>query len=184
MVEATCTRGPSGWIVRGGLIAAILISVGLMAGVGAEEASQSSTSTSDPTSPVTVGEMASVTLAPGDEATVSVPVRVADGHRVQANPASSEYLVPLQLDLEELDGLEFGEPIYPRGEPYLLEGDDEFLITYVGEFEIAVAVAAANDAAPGEYRARGELKFQACNSRMCLFPSSVPVELLLVVAAP
>ena len=52
------------------------------------------------------------------------------------------------------------------------------------DVEIAVAVAAANDAAPGEYRARGELKFQACNSRMCLFPSSVPVELLLVVAAP
>ena len=166
------------------MIVAILFSVGLAVGVWGEEAPQSSTPASDSTSPVTVGEMEAVTVVSGDEATVSVPVRVADGHRVQANPASNEYLVPLQLDIEELDGLEFGEPIYPRGEPYLLEGDDEFLVTYVGEFEVVVRVAAANDAAPGEYRARGELKFQACNSRMCLFPSSVPVELLLVVAAP
>ena len=160
---------------------AILVSVGLVAGAFDEEPTQSSTPTS---SPVAIGEVEAVTLASGDEATVAVPVQVAEGHRVQANPASSEFLVPLQLEIDKVDGLDFGEPSYPMGEPYLLEGEDEPLSTYVGEFEVVVRVAAVEDAAPGEYWASGKLHFQACNSRMCLFPSSVPFELLLVVANP
>jgi hypothetical protein len=164
------------------VILAILISVGLVAGAFDEESIESSTPT--PSSPVAVGEVEVVTVASGDEATIAVPVQVADGHRVQANPASNEFLVPLQLEIEAIDGFTFDEPIYPMGEPYLLEGDNEPLSTYVGEFKVVVQVEAAEDATPGEYRAFGELQFQACNSRMCRFPSSVPVELLLVVAAP
>jgi hypothetical protein len=164
------------------VILAILMLVGLVAGAFDEESIQSSTPT--PSSPVAVGEVKVVTVASGDEATITVPVQVADGHRVQANPASNEFLVPLQLEIEEIDGFAFDEPIYPMGEPYLLEGDDEPLSTYVAEFKVVVRVAVEKDTAPGEYVVSGTLHFQACNSRMCLFPSSVPVELLLVVAAP
>ena len=166
------------------MIVAILISFGLAGGLGGEEPAQTSTPTSASSSPVTVAEFEPVTIPSGEKARVTVAVRVADGHRVQANPASNEFLVPLELEFEEVEGLEFGEPIYPDGEPYLLEGDDEFLSTYVDEFLITVEVAAAAGVAPGEYRVSGQLRFQACNSRMCLFPSSVPVELPLVVPAP
>lgn len=164
------------------MIVAFLITVGFVAGVGGEEPSQSSTPTSASSSPVAVGEVEAVTILSGEKATVTVPVQVADGHRVQANPASSEFLVPLQLEIGKVDGLTFGPPVYPESEPYLLEGSDEPLVTYVGEFEVVVPVFAAEETVPGEYLVSGELHFQACNARMCLFPAFVPVELQIVVS--
>ena len=132
--------------------------------------------------PVTVGEVMPVRVAAGTSSTVHIPVRVEDGHRVQANPASNEFLVPLELDIDEHEVLVIGSPVYPKGEPYFLEGADESLMTYAGEFEIVVEVSAGDGAAPGNYVVSGELHFQACNARMCLFPASVPVELQIVVS--
>jgi hypothetical protein len=84
--------------------------------------------------------------------------------------------------MEDVAGLDFGPPVYPGGEPYLLEGGDEILMTYAGEFEIVVPVFAADAVAPGDHSVVGELHYQACNSRMCLFPASVRVELEIVVS--
>jgi hypothetical protein len=166
------------------MIGCILISLGLTVGVGSGKPSPEPTPTATPPLAVTIGAVAPVRIFVGHETTITIPVRVADGHRVQANPASNEFLVPLQLEFEEVDGLVFGPAVYPKSEPYLLHGSEEVLETYVGELEVEMWVSATEGAAPGEYRASGELRFQACNSRMCLFPSSVPVELSLVVTAP
>jgi DsbC/DsbD-like thiol-disulfide interchange protein len=133
--------------------------------------------------PVTVAEVAPVKITAGASSAVHVPVRVADGHRVQANPASNEFLVPLQVEIEDSDGLVFGPPIYPEAEPYRLEGADEDLDTYAGEIEVVVPVSATATAAPGDHSVMGQLRYQACNPRMCLFPASVPVELQIVVTA-
>jgi hypothetical protein len=67
-------------------------------------------------------------------------------------------------------------------EPYLLEGSDELLFTYAGEFEVVIPVSATEAAEPGDHSLVGELRYQACNSRMCLFPASVRVELEIVVS--
>jgi hypothetical protein len=127
--------------------------------------------------------MEPVRVAAGGRSIVRIAVQVAGGHRVQANPASNEFLVPLRIEIESVGGLDFGPPVYPEGEPYLLEGSDEVLMTYAGEFEVIVPVSAADAAAPGGYAISGELHYQACNSRMCLFPASTSVELQIVVPA-
>jgi hypothetical protein len=124
---------------------------------------------------VTVDEVAPVQLSVGSATSVLVPVEVASGFRVQANPASNQFLVPLELALETVDGLEFGDPVYPKGHPYRLHGTDEDLSTYHGDIEIAVPVNATESAPAGRRDIHGELRFQACNSRVCLFPSSVRV---------
>jgi hypothetical protein len=164
------------------VIVAILISVGLVAAAFDEEPTQSSTPTSASSSPVKVGEMKAATVAPGEKTTLIVPVLVADGHRIQANPASNEFLVPLQLEMEDIAGLQFGPPVYPEGEPYVLEGADEILMTYIGEVEVVLPVSATGAAAPGDRTVMGELRYQACNSRMCLFPASLPVAIQIFVS--
>jgi hypothetical protein len=125
--------------------------------------------------------VAPVKMVDGSSSFARIPVQVADGHRVQANAASNEFLVPLQLEIEEADGLVFGPPVYPEAEPYRLEGADEDLDTYAGEIEVVVLVSTTDNAAPGDRNVVGRLHFQACNARMCLFPASVPVELQIVV---
>jgi hypothetical protein len=131
---------------------------------------------------VTVGEIAPVVIEAGGKSILRVPVHVASGYRVQANPASNEFLVPLELVLADTGVFGFGDPVYPEPEAYRLEGADDDLLTYRGDFEIVVVVSADVAAAAGAGTATGELRYQACNSRMCFFPESVAVDVLLDVA--
>ena len=133
--------------------------------------------------PVAVVELAPIHIQAGASETIEFEIRVAEGHRVQANPASSEFLVPLEIVIEDRDGLVFAPPTYPEPELYLLEGEDEPLLTYVGTFNVAVPVTADEEAVHGKHTVPAELRYQACNSRMCLFPSSLPVRFEVVVAA-
>jgi hypothetical protein len=160
------------------VIAATVLLAVVAAGAIAEE----TTPTPTASGPVTVGQVNPTEYAPGATVDLQVPIRVADGHRVQANPASSEFLVPLELVIGDQQGLEFGSPVYPIADFFLLEGSDEPLLTYVGEFEVVVPVTVATDAEPGRREVRGELLYQACNSRMCLFPESIEVVLRFEVS--
>lgn len=132
--------------------------------------------------PVSVSEMPRVEITAGASQSIRLEVRVADGHRVQANPASSEFLVPLEVVIEDGNGLIFGSPVYPEPELYLLEGADDPLMTYAGSFEVIIPVAAADDADPSDHEVSGELRYQACNSRMCLFPATLPVSLQIAIS--
>jgi hypothetical protein len=128
-----------------------------------------------------VGDIEPITLPIGAKTTVHVPVGVASGYHVQANPAANKFLIPLELQLDDVDGLELGDPVYPRGQPYRLEGTTEDLLTYGGELEILVALEATGTAQLGEQRVNGTLHYQTCDSRMCFFPSSAPVRFTVTV---
>lgn len=72
-------------------------------------------------------------------------------------------------------------PVYPPGAAYRLQGASEDLSTYEGTFEVAVPVAVRPDARRGEHVLRGTFRYQACDSRVCLAPAVVPVELRVSV---
>jgi DsbC/DsbD-like thiol-disulfide interchange protein len=129
-----------------------------------------------------VGEIPAVTVGVGDSVLVAIPIVIADGYHVQANPASSEFLIPLQLVLEPADGIRFGSPRYPRPSALRLEGTTEDLMTYHGTVSISVLVKASGVAAVGRRLLTGSLAYQACDSSRCLFPSSVPLAFALIVS--
>ncbi len=124
-----------------------------------------------------------ITLPPGGSADAQVQVRVKEGFHVQANPASESYLIPLRLDLAADARIRVGEPLYPRGQPYRLQGASSDLSTYEGAFVIRIPLHAAKDAAPGPLRLTGALRYQACDARICLKPASVPVAIPVRIAA-
>jgi hypothetical protein len=130
---------------------------------------------------VAVEEIPEVLLHAGDSTTVIFPVLVSDGYHVQSNPASSEFYVPLALELEADSDMHIGRPEYPEGDPYYLEGTSDPLQTYEGRVPIRLTLGAASAASPGEYMIQGTLRYQACDSRRCLFPASVPVTLAVRV---
>lgn len=122
-----------------------------------------------------------ITLVVGEVAEARITVVVAEGYHIQANPASSEFLVPARLELKARGGVRPGQPVYPPGRPYRLEGTSSDLMTYKGTFEIVVPLEVSESARPGNRILQGVLHHQACDERSCLFPASVPVKLTVQV---
>jgi len=108
-------------------------------------------------------------------------VVIAEGFHVQANPASQPYLIPTKLELMAANGITPGNPVYPKGKPYRLNGDSSDLSTYEGTFKIDIPLKADEQAEPGQSVLHGKLSYQACDARMCLAPTFVSIELSVLV---
>src|SRR4051812_11362852 len=54
-------------------------------------------------------------LKPGDRATVSVIVDIADGYHSQSHTPSGENYIALVVKPESTDAVKAGEPVYPAG---------------------------------------------------------------------
>jgi hypothetical protein len=132
---------------------------------------------------VSVRAPEAVKLVPGELGEAQVSVAVAEGYHLQANPASEDSLVPTRLDLKGSADVTVGKITYPPGKPYRLNGADKDLKTYDGNFEIGVWLKASSGARPGKHILQGRLHYQACDSRTCLFPTSVPLTLTVNVVA-
>lgn len=126
---------------------------------------------------VTTGRVDTVYASPGDTVTAVLPLKVARGYHVNANPAASEFYLPLELLLPDSGLIQAGAPRYPAGKTWRLEGTEEDLLVYGGTVEIRVPLTIAAQAEPGDYVMRGTLEFQACDDRVCLMPDSRPVAL-------
>lgn len=159
----------------------LILLVCVASAVAADVRGEGSPTGSNPV--VTVGEITPVQAQPGDTVEVPVRVTVAPGHHIQANPASSEFLVPMELSFDTACGLSVVSVAYPEASRYRLEGADEDLLTCHGTVVVTVRIAVAASAPPGECKLPGTLSYQACTSRMCLFPASVPVVIPVEVHA-
>src|SRR5262249_17907169 len=112
-------------------------------------------------------------------------VAVSEGYHLQANPASEDYLIPTRLELKNSGGVTVGKISYPPGKPYRLNGAEKDLQTYHGNFEIIVLLKASGAARPSKCTLQGRLHYQACDSKTCLFPASVPLTITVkIVPAP
>jgi hypothetical protein len=140
-----------------------------------------------PPAAVTV-ETPDVRVEAGGTAEARVTVRIRPGSRVQANPAAEEFLVPLTVELSERPPVRVGLPVYPPGRPHRLRGATRDLLTYEGAVRVRVPLRVDGDAAPdrGEVVVvlSGSLRYQACDDRVCLRPSTVPLRLVVRVSAP
>jgi len=124
-----------------------------------------------------------VQVVAGGLVEVQISVTLTNGYHLQANPASGDYLVPTRLELKAPKGVTVGKIIYPSGKPYRLNGADKDLDTYDGNFKIGVLLKSPSAARPGKRILQGRLYYQACDSKTCLFPTSVPLSLTVNVNA-
>lgn len=129
---------------------------------------------------VSVGKLPLTKIGRNKAVEISIPVTVMPGHHIQSNPASNPQLIATKLELVGPQGVVIGEPIYPPGKPYRLQGSPTEISTYDGVFEVKVPVTASAKARPGEGRIAGKLRYQACNDKICFFPQtalvSIPIE--------
>ena len=117
-------------------------------------------------------------LYAGERGELEVVASIARGFRIQANPASEPFLVPALLEIEGDERVHVGAPEYPPGKPYRLQGTAADLSVYESRLVIRVPVTAHRGPGTGssdDVVLEGRLRYQACNERVCLRPSSVPV---------
>ena len=124
---------------------------------------------------------APMAVAPGESATIAVPIEIGEAFHVQANQVPFDYLIPTVLTLNSTELFEVGAPEYPSGKPYTLEGSTDTLMVYGGMFDIEVPVAVNASAEAGVQTLEGTLRYQACDDRMCFAPKTIPVEVAVEV---
>lgn len=133
---------------------------------------------------VSLNEIEPIMLFPGETEKIRIPVKVVENYRVQANPASSEFLFPLRLKITGNQSVHVGKPRYPSGQSYQLKGTNISFSVYRGTFDIIVPLKVSAPARPGVYVLKGVLSYQACSPQACLPPSSCKVQIKVIVASP
>jgi len=163
------------------VIRTLALAAVLLATAGCSSHRETPTSETSPPM-VSLGAIPELQLRPGASGTIVVPVTVAPGYHVQANPAANELYIPLELEIDPVEDLQIDGITYPKSISLRLEGATEELLTYEGTVRIDVAVRVAASAEPGRHAVQGSLRYQACDSKRCFFPASIPVTFDLVVA--
>jgi hypothetical protein len=92
---------------------------------------------------------------------------------------------PIQLTLDPIAGIEFAPVVYPNSKVLYLEAIQEHVPVFEGKFRITqdatVTTSKAGDVVRSLVSAErtisitGELKYQACDDKVCYPPASVPV---------
>lgn len=126
------------------------------------------------------------TAAPGNRFSLVAEVELPPGVHVYA-PEVKGYK-PIQLAIEASPVFTLNPAVYPRPKVLYLEAIREQVPVFEGKFRIKqdVTVTAAQDfvRSLGDGRTLavgGELRYQACDQRICYPPTSVPVQWQLKV---
>jgi hypothetical protein len=132
-------------------------------------------------------EQSDRTAFPGGRITMTVEVRLPPGVHVYA-PGTKDYK-PIRLLIDPAAGLRLEPAVYPKSRILFLPAINERVPVYEGAFRISqdVQVESANDfsntlGTDGKtIPIAGELQYQACDSKICFLPASIPVRWQLQV---
>ena len=118
---------------------------------------------------------------PGGRITLTAEVRLPPGIHVYA-PGTKGYKV-VDLTIEPQPGLELTPSVYPRPKVLYMSAIKERVPVFEGTFHIrqdlkvssAAAFSNSLGAAGKTFTIAGKLAYQACDSKQCFFPMTVPV---------
>ena len=109
----------------------------------------------------------------GKSTEILFKVYVSEGYHVQANPASDEFLIPTSIDNIIIKDAIVGNPIYPEGKPFTLEGSDSPISVYDGVIDIKIPISLPLNAKQEISNLTGEFKYQMCDLVRCYVPKSI-----------
>lgn len=113
-----------------------------------------------------------VTIAAKKAVTVDLHFRIEDGLHVNSHMPSEPELIPTNLTIPKMAGVNVVGIEFPPGTDYSPAfNPKEKLNVYTGEFILKVKI----EAQPGDYLVQGGLRYQACNTNSCYPPHTIPV---------
>lgn len=132
-------------------------------------------------------EQSDRTAVPGGRITLTAEVRLPPDVHVYA-PGTKDYR-PINLVIDPMPGMQLKAAVYPRSKTLFLPAIKERVPVFEGTFRISqdlqVATAADFSNSLGTdgktVTVTGKLEYQACDSKICFLPASVPVQWQLQV---
>jgi Thiol:disulfide interchange protein DsbD, N-terminal len=159
----------------------VLASLGCLASLGLW--GQDWTGGGNPAPRVEMAWASPVRVEAGGDSTVTLNFRVRPNFHINSNKPGSKLLIPTVLKLSPPTDIIVGSTDYPAGKDMKLSfAPGEKLNVYTGNFEVTTRVITMRKTPPGNYRVRGDLKYQACDNRACYPPTTIPVIFDVTVA--
>ncbi|MHC4415402.1 MAG: protein-disulfide reductase DsbD family protein [Planctomycetota bacterium] len=112
----------------------------------------------------------------GETIHAALEVKIEEKYHFNSNEPLEEFLIPTILTVTPPEGFTVRQVVYP--DPVLLEVNfsQTPLAVFEQTFVIGVALEVGNDVEPGVYPIRSTLRYQACDDKTCLAPTTRAVE--------
>jgi hypothetical protein len=119
-------------------------------------------------------------VAPGKKTFAVIQVKVKEGYHIQADKVNDESLIPVSLKVTKDKHFNIGTPIFPAYKLFRLEGTDNSLNVFDSIFIIRMPIKASAMIKDGKYILRAKLRYQACDTKTCLFPRTREFDIPIV----
>lgn len=117
-------------------------------------------------------------VQPGSTFQIAIVMEFAETWHANANPAGAEHLIPTQVILPDVQGLTFGEIVYPKGDLLKIEslGEDP-LPVYHDKAIIGVEATLNKTVQLAPITLPLQLTYQACTDAQCLLPQTINIDI-------
>jgi hypothetical protein len=116
----------------------------------------------------------------GESTMIGIEVNVKEGYHIQAGKVNDEFLIPTTLEINNHEFVTIDKLEFPISKQFQLEGNESRLQVYDGKFIIKLFLSPVTKIQSGKYLLDARLRYQACDSRSCLFPRvidfSIPID--------
>lgn len=118
---------------------------------------------------------------PGDVIQLAVQITIQDGYHINAHQLDDEFLIPTELKITPLKGLQAASPIYPEAISHQVSFSEKPLSVYEGDVHMLVPVTISRKLRPGKYTVTGSFRYQTCNDESCFPPHTVKLQIPLEI---
>ena len=115
------------------------------------------------------------TLVRGQSGDVLVPIKIANGYHINANPPSFPYLKATELEVPPAHGISVEFITYPDALKRKFSFAETELAVYEGETIVKARLKADQSAEPGKHNLSAKLRVQACDEKVCYAPGALDV---------
>lgn len=123
-----------------------------------------------------------IVAAPGAKTTVKVRLTVRHEYHVNANPPSEAYLIPTTVTFAKAADVTMGKPLYPKGKPHTFDFSPQAITVYQDSVTVNVPLMVSAKAKLGSRQLAGSVKYQACNEKSCMAPTTAKFMVTLQIA--
>lgn len=110
-------------------------------------------------------------------------VTVDEPWHVNSDRPLEEFLIPTSVLLEPPEGVSVGRISFPEAHMRKFAFSDTELSVFERDFYVLGSLAVSMDAAPGKWKVKGGVEYQACNDALCLPPQTAAFEIGMEIAA-
>ena len=123
-------------------------------------------------------------LPAGKTCRVAIVLTIEDGWHINANPAKPDFMVPTTFTVKSNQQVTLSQVKYPAGHAFTVEGFDEPLQVYEKQAIIRGTLTIPAAAAGKAEQLELNVKYQACNDKTCIRPTTVSLKGSFQIAKP